>query len=93
MLVVEEVGDALIISLKKDLDGTIYLVLPDMPILEVPDPAYPFMFCLSIVGQMAKAFGRESLSAKEVVIILFMLIYVGFHLLHFTLSTLTSLIF
>ena len=93
MLVVEEVGDALINSLTRDVDGAIYLVLPDMPTIEVPDPAYPFILCLFAAGKVAKAFGRESLSAKEVRIILLLLFYFGFYLLHFTVITIISIIF
>ena len=92
MLVVEEVGDAFMKSLKKDVDGAIYLVFPDMPILEVPDPAYWFILSLFIAGQIAKAFSKESLSAKNVCIILLLLLYIGFYLLHFTLITIISII-
>ena len=35
MLVVEEVGEALIHSLKRDTDGAAYMIFPDMPIFEV----------------------------------------------------------
>ena len=35
MLVVEEVGEALIHSLKRDVDGAAYMIFPDMPIFEV----------------------------------------------------------
>ena len=35
MLVVEEVGEALMHSLKRDVDGAAYMIFPDMPIFEV----------------------------------------------------------
>ena len=35
MLVVEEVGEGLIHSLKRDVDGAAYMIFPDMPIFEV----------------------------------------------------------
>ena len=35
MLVVEEVGEGLIHSLKRDTDGAAYMIFPDMPIFEV----------------------------------------------------------
>ena len=93
MLMVEEVGDALMNSLKKDVDGAIYLVFPDMPILEVLDPAYPFILGLFAVGRLANAFGRGSLNSKEVNIILLFLFYVGFYLLHLMLTAIISFIF
>ena len=93
MLIVEEVGDALINALKKDVDGAVYLVFPDMPILEVPDPAYPFILGLFAVGKVANALGRDSLNSKEVCILLLLLFYVGFYLLRFALMTVNSMIF
>ena len=93
MLIVEEVGEALIHSLKRDADGATYLIFPDMPIFEVPDPAYPFILCLFAVGKVANALGRDSLNSKEVCIILLLLLYVGFYLLRFTLTTVISIIF
>ena len=93
MLIVEEVGDALINALKKDVDGAIYLVFPDMPILEVPDPVYPFILSLFAVGKVANALGRDSLNSKEVCILLMLLLYVGFYLLRFALMAVISIIF
>ena len=93
MLVVEEVGEALIHSLKRDADGACYMIFPDMPIFEVPDPAHPFILCLFAVGKVANALGRESLGAKEVCIILLLLFYIGFYLLHFILMTIISMVF
>ena len=93
MLVVEEVGEALIHSLKRDADGATYLIFPDMPIFEVPDPAYPFILSLFAVGKVANALGRDSLNSKEVCILLLLLFYVGFYLLRFALMTIISIIF
>ena len=93
MLVVEEVGEALIHSLKRDADGAAYMIFPDMPIFEVPDPAHLFILCLFAAGKVANALGRESLGAKEVCVILLLLFYIGFYLLHFILMTIISIIF
>ena len=93
MLVVEEVGEALMHSLRRDADGAAYMVFPDMPLFEVPDPAYPLILCLFAVGKVASALGKGSLNAKEVVLVLLFLFYVGFYLLHFILMTVLSIIF
>ena len=93
MLVVEEVGEALMHSLRRDADGAAYMVFPDMPLFEVPDPAYPFILCLFAVGKVASALGKGSLNAKEVALVLLFLFYVGFYLLHFILMTVLSIIF
>ena len=69
------------------------MIFPDMPIFEVPDPAYPFILGLFAVGKVANALGRDALNSKEVCIILLLLFYVGFYLLHFTLMTFISFLF
>ena len=93
MLIVEEVGEALMHSLKRDADGAVYMIFPDAPFFEVPDPAHAFILCLFAAGKMANALGKDSLNSKEVCIILLLLFYVGFYLLHFILMTIISIIF
>ena len=80
-------------TLKKDVDGACYFVYPDLPIIETPDPGPPLILSLMAVGKVGNALGKDSLTAKEVGIILFCLLYVGFYLLHHILMIILSIIF
>jgi len=93
MLTMDEVSDMLAHTLKKDVDGACYFVYPDLPIIETPDPGPPLILSLMAVGKVGNALGKDSLTAKEVGIILFCLLYVGFYLLHHILMIILSIIF
>ena len=93
MLTKEEVGEAMVHSLRRDVDGSVYLVFPDLPLIEVPDTGPPFLAALVAVGKVAIALGKHSLSEREVKVILFVLLYIGFYVLHNFLMLLLSFLF
>ena len=80
-------------SLKRDVDGSVYLVLPDLPLIDVPDSGPPLIDALCAVGKVATALGKESLSKAEVKVILFVLLYIGFYVFHKVLMTIWSFLF
>ena len=93
MLTKEEVGEAMVHSLRRDVDGSVYLVFPDLPLIEVPDSGPPLVTALYAVGRVATSLGKDSLSKREVKVILFVLLYVGFYVLHNFLMLILSLLF
>ena len=93
MLVKEEVGEAMIHSLKRDTDGSVYFIFPGLPLIEVPDSGIPLITILYAVGKVAVGLGKESLSVREVKVLLFVLLYVGFYLLHRFIMFLSSVLF
>ena len=86
----EEVGAAMLHSLKKDINGACYLIFPDIPIIEVPDTGVIHMTILVMVGKVVAAMGKTYLSKKCVAITLFFVLYLGFYLLHKIMSILLS---
>ena len=93
MLAKEEVGEAMIHSLRRDVDGSVYYIFPDLPLIEVPDSGIPLVSVLYAVGKVAVGLGKESLSAREVKVLLFILLYIGFYLLHKFVLILLSILF
>ena len=93
LLAKEEVGEAMIHALRRDVDGSVYLVYPDLPLIEVPDSGPPLIAALYAVGKVAIAFGKDSLSEREVKIVLLVLLYIGFYVLHNFLMLLLSFVF
>ena len=91
-LTLQEVGNALMHSLQKDIDGACYFIYPDLPIIEVPDKSVIQMHILIIVGKIATALGIKYLSKIKVNIILMFLLYLGFVFLHQTFKALLSII-
>ena len=89
-LTLQEVGNALMHSLQKDIDGACYFIYPDLPIIEVPHKNEIQMHILFIVGKVATAIGMKYLSKKSVHIILLFFMYLGFFLLHQTFKALVS---
>ena len=95
MLVKEEVGEALMQSLRRDVDGAVYFIYPGLPLIEVPDSGgrpFEFVSALYAVGKLAMAFGKDTLSVRDVKILLFVLLYVGFFMLHKIIVLLLSFI-
>ena len=92
-LTFEEVGEAMMHSLKKDVSGACYFISPDMPIIHVPDTGVIHMTMLVLVGKFVAALGITDLSKKGLGIALFFLLYVGFFLLNKIICMLFSLIF
>ena len=86
----EEVGAAMMHSLKRDINGACYFIFPDIPIIEVPDTGVIHMTILVMVGKVVAALGKTYLNKKGVAITLFFLLYVGFYLLHKIMSILLS---
>ena len=82
MLAKEEVGEAMIQSLKKDVDGSVYFIYPGLPLIEVPDSGVPLIAVLYAVGKVAIGFGKDSLNVRDVKILLFVLLYIAFYMLH-----------
>ena len=93
MLIKEEVGEAMVHSLRRDVDGSVYLVYPDMPLIEVPDSGPPLIKALYAIGKVGTALGKDSLSKKEVQVILLVLLYIGFYVLHNILILFLSFLF
>ena len=93
MLIKEEVGEAMVHSLRRDVDGSVYLVYPDMPLIEVPDSGPPLIKALYAIGKVGTALGKDSLSKKEVQVILLFLLYIGFYVLHNILILFLSFLF
>ena len=92
-LTFEEVGAAMMHSMKKDVNGACYFIYPDIPIIEVPDTGVIHVTVLIMVGKFVAALGKTDLSKKGVGITLLFLLYVGFFLLHKIMSILLSKIF
>lgn len=82
MLAKEEVGEAMMHSLRRDADGSVYFIYPDLPLIEVPDSGVALISVLYAVGKVAIAFGKDSLNVNEVKILLFVLLYIAFYMLH-----------
>ena len=57
----EEVGAAMMHSLKKDINGACYFIFPDIPIIEVPDTGVIHMTILVMVGKVVAALGKTYL--------------------------------
>ena len=93
MLVKEEVGEAMIHSLKRDVDGSVYFIFPGLPLIEVPDSGATLIAILYAVGKVAVGLGKESLSVGQVKVLLFVLLYVGLYLLHKVIMLLLSILF
>ena len=89
-LTLEEVGKAMMHSLRKDVDGACYFIYPDLPIIEVPDKGVIHMHVLLAVGKFAAALGMDSLRKEGVCIVLFFWLYLGFFLFHQTLMIFVS---
>ena len=92
-LSLEELGKAMIHSMKKDIDGACYFIYPDLPIIEVPDKGIILLSGLFITGKVAAALSMDSLSKKGFGIILFLVFYTVFFILHHILTTFLSMIF
>ena len=92
-LTFEEVGAAMMHSMKKDVSGACYFIYPDIPIIEVPDTGVIHMTILVMVGKVLAALGTTHLSKKGLGIALFFLMYLGFFLLHKIMFILLSIIF
>ena len=92
-LTFEEVGAAMMHSMKKDVNGACYFIFPDLPIIEVPDTGVIHMNILVMVGKVVAALGKTNLRKEGVGITLFFLLYVGFFLLHKIMLILLSIIF
>ena len=90
----EEVGAAMLHSLKKDINGACYFIFPDIPIIEVPDTGVIHMTILVMVGKVvaALALGKTYLSKRGLGITLFFVLYVGFYLLNKIMSILLSIL-
>ena len=86
-LSLEEVGKAMIQSMKKDIDGACYFIYPDLPIIEVPDEGFLLLCGLYITGKVAAALSMDSLSKKGCGIILFFVFYTVFYILHHILTS------
>ena len=82
MLAKEEVGEAMIESLKRDVDGSVYFIYPGLPLIEVPDSGVPLIAVLYAVGKVAIGFGKDSINVRDVKILLFVLLYIAFYMLH-----------
>ena len=52
MLRVEEVGAALMPSLRRDVSGACYGVFPDAPLMLVPDPNQPAFGAYILAGKV-----------------------------------------
>ena len=95
MLAKEEVGEALMQSLRRDVDGAVYFIYPGLPLIEVPDSGgrpFEFVSALYAVGKLAMTFGKDALSVRDVKVLLFVLLYVGFLILHKSIALLLSLL-
>ena len=92
-LTLEEVGEAMMHSMKKDVNGACYFIFPDLPVIDVPDVGLIGTAIHVIVGKVAGALGMSSLSKKGVGIILFVLLYIGFFLLRMFIYMMLSIIF
>ena len=92
MLAKEEVGEALMQSLRRDADGSVYFIYPGLPLIEVPDPGFGFVSALYAVGKLAMTFGIDALSVRDVKVLLFVLLYIGFFMLHKIIVLLLSFI-
>ena len=92
MLAKEEVGEAMMQSLRRDVDGSVYFIYPDLPLIEVPDSGAPLIFILYAVGKVAIAFGKDSLNVRDVKIFLFVLLYIAFFMLHKFISLILSVL-
>ena len=88
----EEVGAAMLHSLKKDINGACYFIFPDIPIIEVPDTGVIHMTILVMVGKVVAALGKTYLSKRGLGITLFFVLYVGFYLLNKIMSILLSIL-
>ena len=96
MLAKEEVGEALMQSLRRDVDGAVYFIYPGLPLIEVPDSGgrpFEFVSTLYAVGKLAMTFGKDALSVREVKVLFFVLLYAGFLILHKSIVLLWSLLF
>lgn len=92
MLVKEEVGEAMMHSLHRDVDGACYFVNP-MGITEVPDIEVVTIATLMLTGRIAAALGFRDLSARSVCLIQFCIMYAAFYLMRSVFSALLGLIF
>ena len=92
-LTLEEVGEAMMHSMKKDVSGACYFIFPDLPVIAVPDTGVIGTTIYVMVGKVAAALGMRSLSNKGVGITLFFLLYIGFFLLRMFIYMMLSIIF
>lgn len=93
MLVKEEVSDAMMHIFRRDKNGSVNLVFPDIPVVEVPDHSYVYFMLLVAVGKVAAALGLEVLDGRVFLAMALLGVYLGVTILNWLLAVLLHIVF
>ena len=75
VLTINEVGDAFDLSLKMDKNGACYVVYPDCPPFQMPNPNMPILFAMIAFGQyLGVPLRFETFKGKHVFLAILMIV-------------------
>lgn len=84
VLTVNEVGEALMESLKQDKNGAVYVVMSDMPLIEYPHDAIIRFYSIAMMAKLiGSRLGLDILRPKHIYIIYMCFFFALFHLINF----------
>ena len=88
-----DVGNALMLALRKDVNGACYGVFPDCPVMDLPNGNTPIFYGYAFLGQtLGKRLGLEVIGPIQLGVAV-VAVFVGLHILAYILATLFGMIF